>query len=297
LVKFDGLYYENGQSENPCDGTKSGRLVAGYWSADFIHWHPEKSEAQVRFGFDPKGYPGDGPETHEGVAMWNRGNVIIGICGHWQGATNWSSRRIDLGLVTSVNGYQFREPVSDFVFAKAGDPAAWDAGGLLQGQGFEPVGDETWIWYGTWNLQAGGNSRNYSKDALMVSQGDIGLLKLRRDGFGYVSVLDPKKARAQETFKSGIGSLMTVPFEIGGANIRVAANAQLAADGRINVELLDRAGLAVPGYSATVETSGLRIPLTWQNKSPVPRGIYRLRASIERRGPESPRLYALYITQ
>jgi hypothetical protein len=297
LVKFDGFYYENGQSENPYDGTKAGRLVAGYWSSDFIHWQPEKSEAQVRSGFDPKGYPGNGPETHEGVALWHRGNVLIGICGHWQGATNWSDRQIDLGLVTSVNGFQFREPMQDFIFAKAGAPGEWDAGGLLQGQGFEQVGEETWIWYGTWNLKAGGNSRNYAKEALMVSQGDIGLLKLPRDQFGYVSVLDPKQARAQETFKSGIGSFMTVPFEVLKGKARLEANVHLAEDGRINVELLDRSGTPVPGFVATVETAGLRVPLTWQGRNPIQPGIYRLRATIERHGAASPRLYALYVTE
>jgi hypothetical protein len=296
LVKFDGLYYANGQSENPYAGAKSGRIVAGYWSPDFIHWHPEKSEAQVRSGFNPQTYPGDGPETHEGVAVWNRGNILIGICGHWDGATNWSGRRIHLGLVTSVNAYQFREPIPDFVFVKAGEPGAWDAGGLLQGQGFEQVGDETWIWYSSWNLAAGGDTKSYSPKALMLSAGDVGLLKLRRDGFGYVSVLDPKKAKANDTFRTGKGSLMTVPFEVAGNPARLETNLELADEGSIGFELLDRAGLPVPGYSAVVERSGTRVPVMWENQKSIHPGIYRLRATLERRGADSPKLYSFYVT-
>jgi hypothetical protein len=296
LVKFDGVYYVNGQSENLYDGSKAGRLVAGYWSSDFVHWHPEKSEAQLRAGFNPKTFPGDGPETHEGVAIWNRGNVLIGISGHWQGATNWSGRRIDLGLVTSVNGYQFREPVTDFIFVRAGEQGAWDAGGLLQGQAFEQVGEETWMWYGSWNLAAGGNTKAYAKDALLLSQGDIGLLKLRRDGFGFVSLLDPKAAKQNDTFGSGKGSLMTVPFEITGSHALLEANVEVAAESRVSFELLDRAGVPVPGYNAIVERSGLRVPVSWKGKRSMAPGVYRLRASLERHGTDSPKLYAFYVT-
>ena len=296
LVKFDGLYYANGQSENPHNGAKAGRLVAGYWSPDFIDWRPEKSEAQVRAGFNPQTYPGDGPETHEGVAIWHRGNVLIGISGHWQGATNWSGRRIDLGLVTSINGYEFREPIPDFIFAQAGQPGAWDAGGLLQGQGFEQVGDETWIWYSSWNLAAGGNTKNFDQKVLLMPQGDIGLLKMRRDGFGYVSVLDPKKARANDTFRNGIGSLMSVPFESKGSEAQLTANVELAAGGSVSFELLNRTGSPLPGYTAVVERSGVRVPIIWKNGKSIAPGIHRLRARIERKGPESPKLYAFYVT-
>ena len=296
LVNFGGLYYANGQSENPYDGAKAGRLVAGYWSADFINWHPEKSEAQVRSGFDPKGYPGDGPETHEGVAIWNRGNVLVGISGHWQGATNWAGRRIDLGLVTSISGYQFREPERDFIFAKAGEQDEWDAGGLLQGQGFAQVGGETWIWYSSWNLAAGGHTKTYAPEKLLVSQGDIGLLKLRQDGFGYVSVLDAKKARANDTFRTGKGSLMTVPFEVTEKEARLEVNVELAEGGMVGFELLDAKGTPVPGYTASVERSGIREPVTWSNKKLIAPGTYRLRAGIQRAGNDSPKLYGFYVT-
>ena len=296
LVKFDGLYYENGQSENLYDGTKAGRLVAGYWSADFVHWHPEKTEALVRTGFNPKAYPGDGQESHEGVAIWNRGNVLLGICGLWNGATNWAKRSIDLGFVTSVNAYQFCEPVPDFVFARAGTQGEWDAGGLLQGQGFEQVSDETWIYYGAWNLSAGGNTKAFQKTAFFITE-DIGLLKLPRDRFGYVSVLDLKKAKSQETYRTGIGSLMTVPFEITRNGARLEVNADLVSEGRIRFELLDRNGDLKADGAKEVEKSGLRVAVPLGKGGLIEPGIYRLRISIERHGAESPRLYAFYLRQ
>ena len=64
--------------------------------------------------------------------------------------------------------------------------------------------------------------------------------------WAWLERIDPKKARAQETFRTGVGSLMTVPFEVTGTNVRVEVNAELASDGQITVELLDRNGMAVP---------------------------------------------------
>ena len=32
-----------------------------------------------------------------------------------------------------------------------GEDQAWEQGGLIQGQGFENVGEQTYIWYGTWD--------------------------------------------------------------------------------------------------------------------------------------------------
>jgi hypothetical protein len=296
LVRFGGLYYQNGQAENLYDGSKAGRFAAGYWSPDFIHWHPEKAESFLRSGFDPKVPQSEGRETHEGVALWNRGNVLVGVYGIWRGAKTWAGRRVDLGLVTSVDAIHYREPIPDFVFAEAGPPDAWDANGLLQGQGFEQIGDETYIWHGSWDLQAAGNSRAFTEAGILARKGEVGLLKLRRDGFGYVSVLDPRTARAQETFRTGVGSLMTVPFEITGPGARLEANAELVAEGGIRFELLDRAGMPVPGHSAAIDRSGVRVPVSWKTNALIRPGTYRLRATIDRRGAESPKLYAFYVT-
>ncbi len=291
LVRFGGMYLLNGQAENAHNGKKSGRLVAGYWSPDFVQWQPEKAVSLTRFGFDPAKRPGEGQETHEGVAMWNRGNVVLGVFGMWNGAPKVSDRSVNLGLATSVDALHFREPVTDWVFAKAGAADEWDSHGLLQGQGFEQVGDETWIWHGNWDM------RRLAQVPFRPKSGQVGLLRLPRDRFGYVAVLDPKMARAQDTFGNGVGSMMTVPFEVGKTAVQFSANVELAAEGTVRFELLDRAGRLVPGYRATVSGSGLRVPLPWQTKRRLPAGTYRLRTVIERRGPESPKVFAVYVTE
>ena len=36
------------------------------------------------------------PQVHEGAALWNRGNTLVGLYGIWEGAKNWADRRIHL---------------------------------------------------------------------------------------------------------------------------------------------------------------------------------------------------------
>ena len=41
--------------------------------------------------------------------------------------------------------------MTEFVFLRRGEGQEWNQGGLIQGQGFENVREETYIWYGTWD--------------------------------------------------------------------------------------------------------------------------------------------------
>jgi len=300
LVRVGGIYYMNGQSHNRYDGGLIGRFPATYWSSDFIHWQHEKALSMLRWGYDPRTPISEGREVHEGVALWNRGNALVGIYGMWEGAPRWADRRIHLGLVSSVDAIYFREPSPDFIFAEAGKPGAWDSGGLLQGQGFENIGDETFIWYGSWDLTASGGTQVYLDRDMLESHGDIGVLKLRRDGFGYAAVRDPKTARPRETFGTGTGSLLTVPFRVEGSPARVSANADTAAGGSLRFELLDTGGTPVRGYTLDdaipLEKSGVRVPVRWRKGDELVPGIYRMRVRIDRSGASSPRLYAFYVT-
>ena len=47
----------------------------------------------------------------------------------------------------------------DFVFISRGPDGSWDQGGLIHGQGYEQVDDETFIYYGHWDLRLGTNYR------------------------------------------------------------------------------------------------------------------------------------------
>jgi hypothetical protein len=299
LVHAGGIYYLNGQSHNRYDGGLIGRFPATYWSSDFVHWQHEKAMSMLRWGYDPRTPISEGREIHEGVALWNRGNALVGIYGMWEGAKNWADRRIHLGLTTTVDAIHFREPLPDFIFAEAGKPGSWDAGGLLQGQGFENAGEETLIWYGSWNLTVSGGSQVYLDRDMLESHGDVGLLRLRRDGFGYAAVRDPQTAQPRETFGTGTGSLMTVPFRIEGSPGRIYANVETAPGGKLRFELLDARGVAVRGYTlddaVPVEKSGVRVPVRWKGGVDLVPGAYRVRAQIDRSGASSPKLYSFYV--
>ena len=300
LVRVAGIYYLNGQAHNPHNGTSVGRIPATYWSPDFVNWNHEKAVSFVRNNFDYGTPAGEGHEVHEGAALWNRGNTLVGLYGLWEGAKNWTDRRIHFGLVTTTDAIHYREPQPEFVFATAGKRGEWDSGGLLQGQGFEQVGDRTYIWYGTWDLTtSGGPDVNLSTD-MLSSHGDVGLMTLRRDGFGYVSVLDPKAVKPRETYGDGIGTLLTVPFRVAGGSASVTVNAELAAGGRLTLELLDGNGRPLEGYGAgdflVLQRGGVKVPARWKSHATIPQGLYRIRARIERQGAESPKLYAFYVT-
>ena len=121
LVRYGGIYYENGQQGTLPDGRRSGRVDSTFWSADFIHWNHEKALSLTRYGSNPvhKNFhlalSADGEQVHEGAALWNRGNVLVGIYGRWEGGnTGLSQSHINLGLVTSVDAIHFTEPDPNF---------------------------------------------------------------------------------------------------------------------------------------------------------------------------------------
>jgi hypothetical protein len=35
----------------------------------------------------------EGEQNHEGISVWNRGNVLLGIYGRWHGAAEWKDVR------------------------------------------------------------------------------------------------------------------------------------------------------------------------------------------------------------
>jgi len=300
LVRVGGLYYFNGQSLNGHDGRNVARFPATYISADFVNWNHEKAVSMTRWGYDGMAAVSGGPEVHEGVALWNRGNVLVGVFGLWEGAKNWADRRVHLGIVTTVDAINFREPKPNFVFAEAGKSGSWDANGLLQGQGFANVGDETFIWYGSWDLTASGATPTVQEQDMVRSHGDIGLLRMRRDGFGFIGIPDPATIKPRETFATGLGSLLTVPFRIEGTSASVFVNAEAVLGGKIRVEVLDEQCVPVPGFSLTdaiaVENSGMRVPVRWKGERVLPPSMYRLRVQIERGASATPRLYAIYVT-
>jgi hypothetical protein len=281
LYKFDGFYYVAGQELWPDislpDGRPIRRTMVTHWSGDFIHWSNDKS-----FSFQRSGYRSvreSLEEAHEPAAVWNRGNVLVGLYGLFHGATIMSERRMDLGLLVSNDGIHFREPIPDRVIIPAGKDGSWDQRGLLHGQGYENVGDQTYIYYGSWDISGGG-----AKNA-------IGLATLRRDRLGYLSTYQPGGARF---------TTCPLPNNNKGASLYLNVDG-LDGDSTLAVELTDRIGKPIPGFSeaeaALVRTSGLRVKVVWGRKSVLDFKDPQYRVRVKFTGPSvaATRFYAAYI--
>jgi hypothetical protein len=79
-----------------------------------------------------------------------------------------------MGFLLSNDGIHFREPAPDFAFVPRGAKGSWESDAILQGNGFENVGDKTYVWYGGWD-------NDVTRPDVHA---EIGLVTLRRDGFG-----------------------------------------------------------------------------------------------------------------
>ncbi|MSU25092.1 MAG: hypothetical protein EXS32_14890 [Opitutus sp.] len=109
LYKFDGLYYVAGQELSPdiflSDGSLTRRTMVTHWSGDFMRWSQDKSFSFQRYGY--RGVRQSFEEAHEPAAVWNRGNVLLGLYGLWHGAVINSERRMDLGFLVATTGSIF----------------------------------------------------------------------------------------------------------------------------------------------------------------------------------------------
>lgn len=281
FYKFRGLYYAAGQEFwddiwMP-DGKEAGRVMVTHWSSDFVHWSDDHALSFVRYGY--RSLKENLNEAHEPAAVWNRNNVLVATFGLWQGSKSVEERRMPLGFLISNDGIHFREPQPDFEFLSPGADGEWDQRGLIHGQGFENVGDQTYVYYGSWDLSSARDPK-----------GSVGLSTLRRDGFGYLSVR-----------RAGEAMLTTIPLAFGrdAKGIRVNASG-LGGEARLRLELLDQLGRGVPGYSGAkgvvVDHDGVAEQVRWSNgQMPIGPGPYRLRVHFEGTDKSSIRFYAAYV--
>lgn len=285
LFRWQGMYHLTGQQLPPVawlpDGQPGGRVMTVLRSKDFVHWSATKSLSFVRYGYRSTA-SGQGEEAHLPASIWNRGNVLLGIYGLWHGAAQAHDRRLDLGLLLSNDGIHFREAIPDFVFVPSGKAGSWDAHGLLQGQGFENVGEETYIWYGNWDL----SNRKVTE---MSSQ--VGLVTLKHDRFGCLLVQHPSKP----------ANLISCPLRVT-QPVRLSINAEgLSEHARLRVELLDQDENLLSDYtgerSLQVRESGLRRPIEWRGKKRI-EGLnapFRIKVNFEGKENHAIRVFAFYL--
>jgi hypothetical protein len=298
LYRFGNFYYASGQLISPwcwlSDGRPVGRMMQTFRSPDFRAWSRAKAQSMVlpQQAADPRpslddALAGHGLQLHMGVGLWNRGNVLVGLYGMWQGvplkrpktAKGLDGLRIDLGLAISNDGVHFREPVPGFKFLEHGKPGQWDSIALLQGHALANVGQMTYVWYSHWDTEEKFRSQ------------EIGLATLRRDGFGYLARCAPGT--------SGQCVTTTIPGSPRGARVFINATGVSQAS-PLAVELIDEFDRAIPGYSgadaARITSEGVRQPVAWGGgrSELTPEGRpFALRINFP--DSDAARLFAIYV--
>ena len=198
-TRFNGTYYLTGQS---FDHPNPARQLITYVSDDFEHWDDSFCIGLNRGDPLYSAYGlNSGKQVHLGAALWNRGNVIIGFYGKWDGYPS-NDRRLasmDLGIAVTNDGLHYREPIRNFPIVSAaedgwaappiGDPRV-KYPALMQGQGFENIGDKTLFWYGPWPEQKSSGVR---------------VASWKRDQLSYFQVLvigdhSPRKGRSEKSY-------------------------------------------------------------------------------------------------
>jgi hypothetical protein len=289
LYRWRGTYFVPGQQGSPSvwlpNGEPCGRVMSIFRSRDFRHWSQTKTVAFIRD--QARALPRNrGKQAHEGASVWHRGNVLLGLFGLFNGSpdddgTKREGHPMDLGLLISNDGIHFREPMPDYVLIPSGPAGTWDSKGLISGQGFENLDGETRIWYGGLD----GDITAFEVRA------EVGLVTLREDGFGALSVKD---AAAPASF---ITCLLRTPT---GATLSVNADG-LSEASHLKIELLNEAEEPIPEYSGDeappLRERGLRTRVVWKGKKRIaPRkDPFRIRVGFDGAQRGEIKLYALYL--
>ncbi len=296
LYKWDGLFYASGQNAIPASRPYHGRVVRTIMSPDFVRWSHTSAVSFVREAQHTLLGPGrsrEGEQTHEGISVWNRGNVLLGLTGMWHGASQWPGVTIDLGFVVSNDGLRFREPAHEHVFLRRGPDGAWDQGGLLQGQGFENIGERTLIYYGAWD------PRNWQGSP---PRGGVGIAVLPRDRFAELVVDRTTEGSGDYQLPRTVSQFLTAPIPLRrdkGHSFFVNADG-LGPGAELKVELLNYDATPLPGYSGdkatTVAGRGFQSPIAWNGRVVLDDLPERVRFRVTFEGPRKSeiRFSALY---
>ena len=297
LYRWEGMYCVCGQNAMNATRPFQGRIARTYRSPDFVHWSETSNLAFVREPQHNSLGPGrsrEGEQLHEGVSVWNRRNVLLGIFGRWHGGKEWKDVTIDLGFALSNDGLTFREPAHEWTFLERGKDGDWDQGGVLQGQGFENIGDQTCIYYGTWDPR-------HWKDT--PERGGVGIALLPRDRFGDLVVEEAGKGKGDYQLPEIRSEFVTAAIRLdAGVAQRFFLNADgLGPQSSLRIELLDDRELPLPGFSGTnaaiAQHSGFHTPITWNGQTALTGLPERIRLKVAFEGAENSkiRFSALYV--
>lgn len=288
FYQWDGQYFLTAQNAMPATHHYQGRVVRLHRSADFVNWSATSTLAFVRSAqheYLGAGRSREGEQNHEGISVWQRQNVLLGIYGRWHGAAEWKDVTIDLGLVLSNDGHNFREPKHEWTFLQRGKDGQWDQGGVLQGQGFENIGEKTLIYYGAWDPRATGGPE--------VKRGGVGIAALPRDRFADLMVDTSGEGPGDYQVPLVTAELITQSVSV--QNPRFFINAEgLGSEAKLRIELLDHHEQPIHQSSCMIEKSGYQVPVTWTTPGALPDRT-RLKITFEGKQRTDIRLSAIYV--
>ena len=313
-AKLNGCYHLSGQGFN--SHFPQSRQLEIRASYDFENWTKSSCLGYRRDGVPPRPNLHDyhelynevhaGEQIHLGTSLWDRGNVLIGIYGMWHGHPSNDRRLVtmDLGLVITNDALHYREPLPDLRIVPAaednwteevtwtnyGQPAdsSLPVTALMQGQGFENIGDESLYWYTPW------------PEHLSVG---IRVAAWPRDRLGYFSPFKMKgnKFRGKDLDQY---HFISAPIDLEGEPARVAMNIDgLSEHSKVSVEIQNERFEPIPGYTAEDCTepieSGLRKEVRWGEQEVLGgmKGPVRIRVNFEGIRPEDVKLFAIYLTK
>ncbi len=316
IQKWGDCYYVNGQG-GPSSMNRpiphpirqaSKRLVATFASYDFVHWTHAAAMGLRRDPVPPRApetFEGhSGEQIHEGVATWNRGNLLLGLYGQYRSSTN--DRRdvvLDLGFAVSHDALHYTEPIPDFKMVHSYEirgPQGPGAGSyaaprLLQRNAWANIGDRSVYWFSVWREEASTWTMDNPK-----SLTGVWVATWELDRFGWFAPCGRNYGSAAGAYEP---HCISCPVSLEGGKARLFVNADRLNEGsRLKIELLDEQFRPIPGYSGAdcvcLDRPGLRQPVTWREREVLEEFGHPVRVRVDWEGirREDARLFALYVT-
>ena len=314
IQKWGDCYYVNGQG-GPSSMNRpiphpirqaSKRLVVSFASYDFINWTHAAVMGLRRDPLPPKApetFEGhSGEQVHEGVATWNRGNLLIGLYGQYRADTN--DRRdvvLDLGFAVSHDAMHFTEPVPDFrmvhsyeIRGPKASSGSYAAPRLLQRNAFANIDDRTVYWFSIWREEA--STWNMQNPKSITG---VWVATWERDRFGWFEPCRPFRGNAAGAYDP---HCLSCPIDLEGGGGKVFVNAdRIGEHCQLRVELLDEQFRPLPGYSGEacipLQQPGLRQQIFWRERDSLEHFGHPVRVRVNWEGvrTEDARLFAVYI--
>ena len=306
LIQRDGMYYVIGQM-----GGGAGfrhRVLSVMMSPDFEHWTDAAAVGFRRDATPPRAVDSgasSGPQVHLGAGFWDRGNVLMGLYGQWNGPEQDEDRRhmrMNLGLVITHDGLHFAEPAADFkMISSKEENWTLDSMGasprITQGQGFINHGDRTITYFGHW-----GKDGNKEIRAAVWQRDRLGQYAPSRNPTEGQNPIDRSALDGESPFAHQ-PCFLTCPIVLPAGGARVFLNCgNLSAASELRVAVLDRAFNSIDGYRleecSPVQSDGMRVPVRWRGVDRINASAGPIRLRVQWGGVrfEDPVVYAVYVS-